>query len=89
MSTINLTHDMGEIKELFSWSAAIRADTRQREKEPEEETACSQLRLNNLEITLRNMQCNAQRNLKRAGSLCKRESEPAAERQQKERRDKQ
>jgi hypothetical protein len=55
MSTINLTHEMGEIKELFTRSATIRADARQREKKAEEETAHSQLRLNNLEITLRNM----------------------------------
>jgi hypothetical protein len=87
MSTIDLTHEMGEIKELFARSAAIRADARQREKEAEEETARSQLRLNNLEIALRNMQHDAEQKLKRARSHSKRESEPAAERQQKERRD--
>jgi hypothetical protein len=56
MSTIDLTHKMAEIKEQLAWSAAIRADARQREKEAEEETAHSHLRLNNLEIVLRNVQ---------------------------------
>jgi hypothetical protein len=88
MSTINLTHEMGEIKELFARSAAIRADARQREKEAEEETARSQLRLNNLEIALRNMQRDTEQKLKRARSLCKREAEPAAKGQQKEWHDK-
>jgi hypothetical protein len=58
MSMIDLTHEMGEIKELFARSAAIRADAC--EKEAEEETAHSQLRLNNLEIMLRNMQRNTE-----------------------------
>jgi cell division protein ZapA (FtsZ GTPase activity inhibitor) len=52
MSTINITHEMVAIKEQLARSAAIRADARQHEKESEEETACSHLRLNNLEITL-------------------------------------
>jgi cell division protein ZapA (FtsZ GTPase activity inhibitor) len=56
MSTINLTHEMAEIKEQRARSATIRADARQREKEAEEETARSHLRLNNLEIALRNVQ---------------------------------
>jgi hypothetical protein len=64
MSTIDLTHEMAEIKELFARSAAIRADARQREKEAEEETARSQLRLNNLEITLRNVQHDTERMLR-------------------------
>jgi cell division protein ZapA (FtsZ GTPase activity inhibitor) len=66
MSTINITHEMVEIKEQLARSAAIRADTRQREKEAEEETACSHLRLNNLEITLRNVQRDTEQKLKRA-----------------------
>jgi cell division protein ZapA (FtsZ GTPase activity inhibitor) len=61
MSTINLTHEMAEIKEQLARSAAIRADTWQREKEAEEETARSHLRLNNLEIALRNVQVKAQK----------------------------
>jgi hypothetical protein len=56
MSTIDLTHEMAEIKEQLAWSAAIRADARRREKEAEEDTPCSQLRLNNLEIALPNVQ---------------------------------
>jgi hypothetical protein len=56
LSAIDLTQEMAEIKEQLSRSAAIRADARQREKEAEEEMARSHLRLNNLEIALRNMQ---------------------------------
>jgi hypothetical protein len=78
MSTINITHEMAAIKEQLTRSAAIRADARQREKEAEEETARSHLRLNNLEIALRNVQRDTERKLKRARSLCERESEPAA-----------
>jgi hypothetical protein len=52
MSTIDLTHEMAEIKKLFTQAATRRADVRQHEKEAEEEEAHSQLRLNNLEITL-------------------------------------
>jgi hypothetical protein len=88
MSTINLTHEMAEIKEQLAQSAAIRADARQREKEAKEETARSHLRLNNLEIALRNVQCDTEQKLKRARSHSERESEPAAEKQQRERRDK-
>jgi hypothetical protein len=88
MSTINLTHEMAEIKEQLAQSAAIRADARQRKKEAEEETAGSHLRLNNLEIVLRNVQRDTERKLKRARSHSTRESEPAAEKQQRERRDK-
>jgi hypothetical protein len=88
MSAIDLTHEMAEIKEQFAWSAAIRADARQRDEEAEEETARSHLRLNNLEITLRNVQRNTEQRLKRAHSHSECEDEPAAERQQKERRDK-
>jgi hypothetical protein len=53
-------HEMAEIKEQLARSAAIRADAQQREKETEEETAHSHLRLNNLEITLQNVQCNTE-----------------------------
>jgi hypothetical protein len=88
LSVIDLTQEMAEIKEQLARSAAIRADARQREKEAEEETACSHLRLNNLEITLRNMQRDTEQKLKRACSHSERESEPAAEKQQRERRDK-
>jgi hypothetical protein len=57
MSAIDLMQEMAEIKEQLAGSAAIRADARQREKEAEqEEMAHSHLRLNNLEITLRNVQ---------------------------------
>jgi hypothetical protein len=49
MSTMHLTQEMAEIKDQLAKSAAIRADARKREKEAEEETACSHLRLNNLE----------------------------------------
>ena len=52
MSTIDLTHEMAEIKKQFTQTAARRADARQRKKEAEEEEARSQLRLNNLEIAL-------------------------------------
>jgi hypothetical protein len=89
LSTIDLTHEMAEIKEQLARSAAIRADARQHEKEAEEETACSHLRLNNLQIALRNMQHDTERKLKRACSHSERESALAAEKQQKERRDKQ
>jgi hypothetical protein len=85
---INITHEMAAIKEQLARSAAIRADARQREKEADEETARSHLRLNNLEITLRNMQRDTERKLKRARSLCEHESKPAAEKQQRERHDK-
>jgi cell division protein ZapA (FtsZ GTPase activity inhibitor) len=88
MSAINLTHEMAEIKEKFAQSAAIRADPRQREKEAEEEMAHSHLRLNNLEITLRNMQRDTERRLKRACSHSEHETEPAVDKQQQERRDK-
>jgi hypothetical protein len=56
LSAIDLTQEMAEIKEQLARSAAIRADARQPEKESEEETARSHLRLNNLEIALRNVQ---------------------------------
>jgi hypothetical protein len=88
MSTIHLTQEMAGIKDQLAKLATIRADARQREKEAEEETAHSHLRLNNLEIVLRNVQRDTERKLKRARSLCERESEPAAEKQQKERCDK-
>jgi hypothetical protein len=87
MSTMHLTQEMAEIKDQLAKSAAIRADTRKREKEAEEETARSHLRLNNLEIALRNVQRDTERKLKRARSHSEHESEPAAEKQQKERRD--
>jgi hypothetical protein len=79
MSTIDLMHEMAEIKEQLTRSAAIRADARQREKEAEEETACSHLRRNNLEIALQNVQRDTERKLKRACLHSERESEPAAE----------
>jgi hypothetical protein len=88
MSTMHLTQEMAEIKNQLAKSATIRADARKRDKEAEEETARSHLRLNNLEIALWNVQRDTERKLKRARSLCERESEPAAERQQKEQRDK-
>jgi hypothetical protein len=88
MSTINITHEMAAIKEQFARSATIRADAQQHLKEAEEETARSHLRINNLEIALRNMQRDTERNLKRARTHSDRESEPAAEKQQRERRDK-
>jgi hypothetical protein len=56
MSTIHLTQEIAGIKDQLARSAAIRADARQREKEAEEETARSHLRLNHLEIALRNAQ---------------------------------
>ena len=64
MSTIHLTQEMAEIKDQLAKSAAIRADARKREKEAEEETARSHLRLNNLEIALRNVQRDTERKLK-------------------------
>jgi hypothetical protein len=76
---INLTHEMAEIKDQLTRSAAIRADARRREKEAEEETAWSQLRLNNLEIALRNVQCETERRLKRPRSHCECEADPAVE----------
>jgi hypothetical protein len=64
MSAIDLTREMAEIKEQLTRSATIRADAREREKEGAEETAHSHLRLNNLEIILRNVQHNtAQKNM--------------------------
>jgi hypothetical protein len=87
MPTINLTHEMAEIKDQLTRLAAIRADAQQREKEAEEETARSQLRLNNLEIALWNMQCDTERKLKRTHLHSERDTEPAAEQQQRERRD--
>jgi hypothetical protein len=60
LPAIDLTQEMAEIKEQLAEqltrSAAIQADARQREKEAKEETARSHLRLNNLEIALRNVQ---------------------------------
>jgi hypothetical protein len=52
MSMMHLTQEMAEIKDQLAKSAAIRADARKCEKEAEEETARSHLRLNNLEIAL-------------------------------------
>jgi hypothetical protein len=52
MSVEALTHEMADIKGQLARSAAIRADAKRREREAEEEVARSQLRLNNLEITL-------------------------------------
>jgi hypothetical protein len=89
MSAEALTHEMADIKEQLAQSAAIRADTQWREWEAEEEVACSQLRLNNLEIALRNVQCDTERRVKRTRLHSEREAEPAAEKQQKEPRDKQ
>jgi hypothetical protein len=89
MSTIYLMHEMAEIKEQLAWSATIRADAQQHEKEAKEETARSHLRLNNLEIVLRNVQRDTERKLNRACSRSERECKPAAKKQQKERRDKQ
>jgi hypothetical protein len=88
LSVIDLTQEMAKIKEQLARSAAIRADARQREKEAEEETACSYLRLNNLDIALRNVQPDTERKLKWAHSHSECESEPAAEKQQREWRDK-
>jgi hypothetical protein len=88
MSTINLTQEMAEIKDQLARSAAIRADAWQREKEAKEETARSHLRLNNLEIALRNVQHNTERKLKREHPHSECESEPTAKNQQREQRDK-
>jgi hypothetical protein len=88
LSVIDLTQEMAEIKEQLARPAAIRADARQREKEAEEEMARSHLRFNNLEIVLRNVQHDTERKLKRACSHSERESEPAAEKQQREWHDK-
>jgi hypothetical protein len=74
LSVIDLMQEMAEINEQLARSAAIRADARQQEKEAKEEIARSHLRLNNLEITLRNVQRDTERKLKRARSLCERES---------------
>jgi hypothetical protein len=52
MSMVDLTHEMAEIKEQLARSANIRADMLTHKREVEEETACSHLRLNNLEIML-------------------------------------
>jgi hypothetical protein len=87
MSTINLKHEMAEIKDQLARSAAIRADAQRQEKGAKEETACSQLRLNNLEIALRNMQHDTERRLKRAHPHSERNVEPTAEQQQRERCD--
>jgi hypothetical protein len=65
MSAVDLTHEMAEIKEQFAWSANIRADARQQEREAEEETAHFHLWLNNLEITLQSIQHDAEWRLKR------------------------
>jgi hypothetical protein len=83
---MDLTPEMAEIKEQLAWSANIRVDAQWREKEAKEETARSQLRLNNLEITLRNVQHDTERRLKTTCSHSKREAEPAVEKQQQERR---
>ena len=88
MSTIHLTQEMAEIKDQLAKSAAIRADARECEKEAEEETARSHLRLNNLEIALRNVQRDTERKLKRARPQSERDSESTADRQQREQRDK-
>jgi hypothetical protein len=56
MSAIDLKHEMAEIKEQLAQPANIRPDARRREREAKEETPCSQLRLNNLEIALWNVQ---------------------------------
>jgi hypothetical protein len=82
MCMVDLTHEMAEIKEQLARSANIRADARQREREAEEETAHSQLRLNNLEIALRNVQRDTERRLKRTRLLCEHEAELAVEKQQ-------
>jgi hypothetical protein len=74
MSTIHLTQEMAGIKDQLARSAAIRADAWQHEKEAEEETAHSHLRLNNLEIALRNVQRDTERKLKRARSHSEHES---------------
>jgi hypothetical protein len=86
---VDLTHEMAKIKEQLHRSANIRADARRREREAEEEMARSQLRLNNLEITLQNVQRDTERRLKRAHSHSEFETEPAVEKQQRERHDKQ
>jgi hypothetical protein len=88
LSVIDLTQEMAEIKEQLARSAAIRADARQCKKEPEEEMARSHLMLKNLDIALRNVQRDTERKLKRARSHREHESEPAAEKQQREWRDK-
>jgi hypothetical protein len=41
MSTVDLTHEMAEIKEQLAQSANIRADARQREREAKEKMVCS------------------------------------------------
>jgi hypothetical protein len=89
MSTVDLTHEMADIKEQLTRSATIRADAWWREKEAEEETACSQLRLNNLDIVLQNVQHHTEQRLKRTCSHSKREAEPAVEQQQWERSNRQ
>jgi hypothetical protein len=82
MSRINLMHEMAEIKDQLAWSATIRADAQRREKEAKEEMARSQLRLNNLEIALRNMQRDTEHRLKRTRSHSECDAEPAVEQQQ-------
>jgi hypothetical protein len=77
MSTVYLTHEVTEIKEQLALSATIRADAQQQEQEAEEETAHSQLWLNNLEIMLRNMHRDTERRLMRTRSHSEREAEPA------------
>jgi hypothetical protein len=57
---VDLTHEMAEIKEQCAQSANIRADAQRQEREAKEETACFHLQLNNLEITLRNVQQNTE-----------------------------
>jgi hypothetical protein len=79
---------MAEIKEQLAQSANIRADTQWREREAEEEMACSHIRLNNLEIALRNAQRDTEQRLKRTCSHSKREAKPSVEKQQEEQRDK-
>jgi hypothetical protein len=81
MSTVDLMHEMAEIKEQLARSANLRADGRRQEKEAKEETPRSQLRVNNLEIVLWNMQGDTERRLKRTRSHSEREAEPAVEKQ--------
>jgi hypothetical protein len=89
MSVVDLMHKMAKIKEQFPRSANIRADTQQQDREAEEETAYFHLQLNNLEITLRNVQPDAEWRLKRACSHSKSETEPTIGTQEWEQADKQ
>jgi hypothetical protein len=89
MSTINLMHEMAEIKDQLTRSATMRADAQRRVKEAEEDTVRSQLRLNNLEISLRDMQHDTEHRLKRARLHSEHDAETAAEQQQWEPRDRQ